>query len=96
MTTDNLIPIAHFCTSHNIEITFIESLQEYGLVETVVVQQTRYLAPEHLAGIERIIRLHYDMNINLEGIDAILHLLERVEALQGELNAAKNRLRVFE
>ncbi len=40
--------------------------------------------------------MHYDLNINLEGIDAIYHLLNRVSALQQELETVKNRLKFHE
>ena len=35
-------------------------------------------------------------DINIEGIDAIAHLLRRVDQLQHELNVIRNRLRLYE
>jgi hypothetical protein len=43
-----------------------------------------------------MIHFHYELNINIEGIDAISNLLKQVNALQQELIATKNRLRLFE
>jgi MerR HTH family regulatory protein len=40
--------------------------------------------------------LHYELDINLEGIDAIATLLKKIDALEQELIATKNKLRVFE
>jgi hypothetical protein len=33
MQEENLIPANEFCLHHNIEVSFIDSLKEYGLVE---------------------------------------------------------------
>jgi len=41
-----------------------------------------------------MMRFHYDLNINIEGIDAITHLLQQIEDLQQELIATKNKLRL--
>lgn len=40
--------------------------------------------------------MYYDLSINLEGIDAIHHLLKRVEQLQDEIFRLKNRLHLYE
>ena len=40
--------------------------------------------------------MHYDLKINLEGIDAIYHLLNKIETLQQNLTATQNKLRLFE
>ena len=96
METDDLIPLQEVITHHNVEITFIDSLHEFGLIEITTVQQTRYVLKEQMSELEKMIRLHYELDINLEGIEAISYLLQRVNSLQEELNAAKNRLRVYE
>ncbi|WP_337813549.1 chaperone modulator CbpM, partial [Parabacteroides johnsonii] len=41
-------------------------------------------------------RMYYDLSINIEGIDAIHHLLGRVESLQQEVNRLKSKLRLYE
>ena len=43
-----------------------------------------------------MMRLHYELDINMEGIDAISNLLLKIDNLQQELTAAKNKLRLFE
>ncbi len=45
----------------------------------------------------RIIRLYYELDINLEGIEAIIHLLQRIDThQQEEIIALRNRLRLYE
>jgi hypothetical protein len=41
-------------------------------------------------------RLHYDLDINLEGIEAITCLLDRVRSMQEEIRELRNRLGVYE
>lgn len=96
METENLILINKICSHHNIEVSFVYALQEFGLIEVVEVADNQYLSNEQLEGFEKIIRLHYELNINLEGIDAIAHLLQRMESLQEELIAAKNKLTLLD
>ena len=61
-----------------------------------MLEDDEFLEPEQLPLIEKMIRMHYDLKINLEGIDAIYHLLNKIEVLQQNLTAAQNKLRVFE
>ncbi len=61
-----------------------------------VLEEDEYLQPEQLPAVEKMIRLHYDLKINLEGIDAIANLLNKIEALQQNLTATQNKLRLYE
>lgn len=92
MDTKHLVPAQQFCTHYNIELSFIRSLQSFGLIDVVVVEETHFIHEAQIRDIEQMIRLHYDLEINLEGIDAISHLLRRVHDLQQELAALKNKL----
>ncbi|HNV30180.1 MAG TPA: chaperone modulator CbpM [Cyclobacteriaceae bacterium] len=93
MNTDNLIRIEYFCEQYNVEFSFINALKESGLINLVVVEESSYLSTEDLKGLEKLIRLHYELGINLEGIDVISNLLNQLEDLQQELTAAKNKLK---
>ncbi|SHL14759.1 chaperone modulator CbpM [Flavobacterium chilense] len=96
MNSKNLIQIKQFCLYHEIENTFISELHNYGLVNIIVLEEDEYLQPEQLPAVEKMIRLHYDLKINLEGIDAIANLLNKIEALQQNLTATQNKLRLYE
>ncbi len=96
METNNLILIEQFCSHHNAEFSFINSLHELGLIDIVVIEDNRYLTPEQLKDIEKMVHFHYELSINIEGIDVISNLLKQVDALQQELIVTKNRLRFFE
>lgn len=96
METKDLILIEQFCTHHDVEFSFINSLHEFGLIEVVELNDAKYLANEQLRDVEKMIRLHYELDINMEGIDAISNLLKQIDNLQKELIATQNKLRLFD
>ncbi len=93
---DRYISILEFCNCHQVETSFISSLTEHGLLQTVIIEDDEYVEREQVRDLERMLRLHYDLEINMQGIDAINHLLDRVSRLQNEVRKLENRLRRFE
>ena len=96
MQNDDLIAVKEFCSRHNLEISFIHTLQQYELIEFTTIEETTYLPASQLQQAEKIARLHHELGINIEGIDAIKHLLQRVEDMQEEIIALKNKLSLYE
>lgn len=96
MDNDELISIREFCRHHNIEVTFIHSLQESKLIDVVVIREEAYVHTEQLRRLEKIVRLYYDLDINLEGIEVINDLLDRIEGMQSEINKLRNRMNLFD
>ena len=96
MEPNEYILISEFCNCHKIEVNFVRSLREHGLLETVVMREQEFIPREQVRDLERMMRLHYELQINLEGIDAINNLLERVSSLQNEVRVLQNRLRRYE
>ncbi len=96
METANLIPADEFCVNHQIEISFISSLQKFGLIEVTTIRETTYIDSNELQKLEKFLRMYYDLEINLEGIEAITHLLNRVNDMQNEINWLRNRLNIYE
>lgn len=96
METGHLISAEEFCINHQIEISFIFFLQEFGLVEVTTIKETSYIDADQLQKLEKILRLYYDLDINIEGIEAITHLLNRVNDMQAEITTLKNRLSLYE
>lgn len=96
MEKDQLIATTQFCTFYNVSDSFVESLLDLGLVETVRVQEVQYLQVIHLQEIERMVRLHDDLEINPEGIEAVHLLLKRIGYMQDEIISLRNRLRFYE
>lgn len=96
MEAQKLIAADTFCSHYQVTYAFVQSLNELGLIETVIMEETEFIQIPHLQKIEQIIRLHEDLDINLEGIQAIDSLLTRIERMQEEMMAVKNRLRIYE
>ena len=95
MPTETLIAVRKFCQIHNLEISFVDDLCEYGLIEIARVEEENYFQPDQLPALEKFVRLHTELGINMEGIDAIHHLLDRIENMQSEISQLNNRLRHF-
>jgi hypothetical protein len=96
MQTDYLIDIDEFCANHDIEISFISLLQQTGLIEIKTIKETGYIDPKQLLQLEKIVHLYYELDINLEGIETINYLLQRINSMHDENIMLRNRLRLYE
>lgn len=96
MNIKNLIPANEFCVHHNIGISFISSLHENGLIKITTIEETSYIHKNQLPDLERIIRFSSELDINIEGIETIIHLLKRINEMQNEIIILKNRLGMFD
>ncbi|MEO7982986.1 MAG: chaperone modulator CbpM [Bacteroidota bacterium] len=96
MHTEEMIPAEEFCIHHQIELSFIYSLQESGLVETSRIEEKLFVPVNQLERLEKLVRLYYEMDINLEGIETITYLLQRMNAMQQQIVQLSNRLRIYE
>lgn len=96
MQREDIVLVNEFCVHHNIELSFIRSLEEHGMIETVVVEESIYLPVSQLEHLEKIVRLHFDLDINIEGIETISHLLERMRGMQAQIMLLSNRLKAYE
>ncbi|HSZ86697.1 MAG TPA: chaperone modulator CbpM [Puia sp.] len=96
MENENLISITEFCRYHHVDSDFIQLLQQNGLIETTIVQQTVYVQTDNLGQLEKFVRLHQELNIPAENLDIVSHLLNRMENLQHEIKLLKNRLGFYE
>jgi len=96
MQTKNFISVNEFCINHKIEISFINALQQTGLIEVATVEEAAFIDADQLQQVEKFIRFYYDLDINLQGIETITHLLQRMNELQDEIILLRNRLSLYE
>jgi len=96
MEQTDMIVLDEFCTSHQVEVSFVRTLEEHGLIETIIVNETLYIQENELSKLEQIVRLHQELNINSEGVDAIINLLKRIENMQNEITVLRNKLSFYE
>lgn len=95
MSTQNYILIEQFCIHHNIPVSFVNALGDYELIEIIAIDNANYIQDIALKDLEKMTRLHFELNINLEGLDAVYHLLKRVETLQQDVITLNNKLNRF-
>jgi chaperone modulatory protein CbpM len=92
MEQEELIPANDFCIHHNIEYSFISSLENSGLISITSIQSSSFIHIDEIHKLEKFVRLHYDLDINIEGIETINYLLERMEEMQREIVNLKNKI----
>lgn len=96
MATEQLIEVTVFCRYHQIEYSFINSLEESGLVELTLVDQQKFIPNDQLQHLEKLSRLHHELDIDISGLEAIVNMLQRMEQMQQEIRSLKNKLRFYE
>ncbi len=96
MKTENLIAVKEFCINHNVEISFINSLQKSGLIKIILIEDSTFIEADQLNLLESIVHFYYELDINLEGIETINHLLQNICSFQNEIVILKNKLRIYE
>ena len=96
MPTTHLIAANEFCIYHNVELSFIYSLQQSGLIEVTVVEEKMFVEESELPQLEKMVRLYHEMDINLEGIETITYLLQRMQAMQRQISVLETKLNIYE
>jgi len=91
-----LITLKEYCIQYDIEPAFLIELEDSGIIYYQVAGEEKYIQEEQFEELERYIRFYYDLNINIEGIDAIRHLLQRVHDMEREIKSLRNQLRLHE
>ncbi|MFD0836076.1 chaperone modulator CbpM [Mariniflexile aquimaris] len=96
MESQQYISIKELCVHHNIPTQFIMQLHDFQLIEIITIDNNQYLYETQIKDLERLIRLHFELEINLEGLDAIHHLLQQIETLKQDIVYLNNKLNRFE
>lgn len=77
---------------YNIEITFFNELVDYGLLSIYIEDDISYLMYEDLPDLEKFVNWHYDLEINLPGMEVIHHMLKKLDALKHRNRELMNKL----
>lgn len=80
---------------YQVEETFLDQLQSSGLIEIVIEEDDRYIEYDYLQEIEQFVRWHYELEINMEGIEALHHMLQQVQQLQDDVTKLKGELNFY-
>lgn len=93
------ITIDEFCLHYNVPLSFISSLEEIELIEIiphVEDESVRLVKVGELKKLEKLIYMHFELEINVAGLHAVNNLLNQIQLLQQENQELRNRLRIFE
>lgn len=66
------------------------------MVEIAVFDDQQYIRQDQLKDLEKLVHFHNDLDINLEGVEAIAHLLKRMQELQHHMKQLQQRLNIYE
>lgn len=95
MNKKKLILVRELCQHYEMEFSFFEQAESYGLLKVENISDEKYIHQKQLGKIEKILRLHHELEINLEGIDVILNLMKRIQSLEKELHKTKAHLDLY-
>ena len=96
MSRAEYIELTRLCDQYQLEMQFFSALEEIELIHVVQVETTRCVPVEDIRQIERMVRLHKDLEINAAGIGAVVQLLDKIERMREEMFELRSRLRRYE
>jgi hypothetical protein len=96
MKQENYISVKTFCQHHGVKESFVYSMYEFELLQIDDSKEEALLSTDELPILEKMVRLHKELDINPEGVQAVYHLLQQVEGLQEEVTALKRKLDRFD
>lgn len=96
MKTDKLIQISELCVHYHLEPSFFDEIEFYELIEIQSFSDGKFIHRKQLRTLEKIIRLHDELEINMQGIDVILEMMSKIKKLKDELRETRSRLGLYE
>ena len=76
---------------YQIEIQFFDDLEASGLLHPVVESNVRYLRFEDLQLFEQFTYWHYNMEVNIPGLEILHHFSQKLNALTQENRLLKKQ-----
>lgn len=92
MSTDKLFLLHDLCIHYQLEPPFVKKLSDFGLIKVTVIDELKYLSPEGVVQLEKIIRIHTELQVNVEGIDVVMNLLDQIADLKAQVTELKEKL----
>ncbi|WP_378186118.1 chaperone modulator CbpM [Aquimarina sp. W85] len=96
MITKEYILTQDLCNRYNINTSFVKLLEEKELIEIYHIKEKYYIHIDQIGRFEHILRLNTELGVNIDGIEVIQHLLNKIEKLQQVNLKLRNRLQLFE
>ncbi len=88
------IKVRELCHFYEVEYEIIEAFHESGLIELEVraPENDLWIAEEFLEQLEIMIRLHHELDVNIAGIETILHMRSKMIAMQKQMEEMERHL----
>jgi chaperone modulatory protein CbpM len=96
MKQEEMIDAQEFCIHHHVEYTFIQIMDESGLIRIETIEQKQYIPLDELARVEMFARFHSDLGLNPEALETVSHLLDKLKEMKQEIVKLSNRLQLYE
>ena len=61
----------------------------------MIEEEDRYIEYDYLQEIEQYVRWYYELEINIEGIEALHHMLQQVRDLQSDVERLRSELKFY-
>ena len=90
-----LIIMDTYCQRTSIQQDFIHNLNGLGLITVVRQEEVSCIQDVDIPKIEQLHRIHMDLNVNMEGLDVIYQMLDRMQHMQDEIRQLRRELDVF-
>ncbi len=92
MKKNNLILVESLCRHYEVELSVFWSLNDMGLIQIETINEAPFIAEATLSDLDKIVRLHTELNLNWEAIDVVFNLLHQVDELQLALKSVRQKL----
>jgi hypothetical protein len=96
MNKEKLVEINVLCVHYEVEMSLFSELHDFGIIDMVTIKDLYFIHEYEIGVVEKVIRMQRELNLNLEGVDTVFNLLDKINELQTELNNVKNRLHLYE
>ncbi len=95
MAAQKLIAVKAFCSYHEINDEVFFEFESRNLIHLVKEKRSYYIPYNQLPLAEKLIRLHLQLGINLEGLEVILPLLERLQSQEDNLQKLAKQVNFY-
>jgi hypothetical protein len=91
MDTHRFIELREVSERFRIDFEVCRQFADFGIVSTVLENNTLYIDPEEVLTLRHAVSLYRDLGVNKEGIEVILTMRQRITQLQKEVDYLTRR-----
>lgn len=90
------VTIKEFSEFHRVDIHLIEEFIHFGLVQPLEKEGRPCIREEDIEPLETMVRLHSELDVNLAGLEAIMHMRRRMRHMRARIEELERRLQRYE